>query len=280
MRLRRFIRLFKTEASLPVPTKRFVLDPSMVPIPGTRAPRPLWFLRIALSAAFLFLTVGSAAFAQAVATPVATVSVDFNPGIVYEINRFGRVVGMNEIASTSSAWTEEIDYRNRLIEDVVQATYAAAVEEGLVQPSAVQYFLIGVDSGSASAELAVVERIRNANAASSLQLYFLTEHNNNQDAWYGLGSATLSPAFSDQPATEDAAAEDRGPIDSIYDIVTPYELLSTAEYVSLASELQISEAKLALIVQILVRQNQTANPAFLIQLANTDINQLILIYLR
>ncbi|MCK7484745.1 MAG: hypothetical protein MZU97_03795 [Bacillus subtilis] len=47
--------------------------------------------------------------------------------------------------------------------------------------------------------------------------------------------------------------------------------------VNLANQLGISEAKLAIIIQILIRENQTGNMARLIQLATTDINQLALV---
>jgi hypothetical protein len=280
MKLHRFLRLLEEQATLPQPSRPFGHDDAAVLSPGKmRNPSP-WIRRAVYSFSLILLAfVGFSVYRMNV-DPVATVTVDFNPSLQFQINRFGRVVEVSSSQALGQWLLEDLDVSQRPIEQAIQATYDAAVEKGLVGSTGVQYFLLGVSAASYASEAALTDRIRGASTPSTLRLLFLTQHSAVSETWFGIGSSALSPAFNQQPSSEDVQPTDRGPIDSIYDIVTPLELLTSSQFSSLASTLAISEAKLAVVIRILIRENQTENHSRLIQLANTDINQLILIYLR
>jgi len=280
MKLRRFLSILNEQARLPEPTKpSFAALENLVP-PAIHFRPTFWLKRLVVAFSLLFLAaVGYAGYRLNV-DPVATVSLDFNPSIEFRVNRFGRVVDAQSDHPMGEALIEQVAFRRLRIEDAVKATYDKAVELGYVRESSLQYFLIGIASADAVREAAFAERIRTRPGDDSLQILLLTQHGANPDAWYGIDSGSLSPAFDGLPSTEGTAANDKGSIDSIYDIQTPLELLTPAEFASLSQTLGISKAKLAIVVRILVRENQTTNPSRLVQLSNTDINQLVLLYQR
>lgn len=280
MRLRRLLTIMHEQARLPEPTKpSFAALETLVP-PAFEPKRTPWLGRFAAVFSLVFLAIAGYAGYRLNVDPVATVSLDFNPSIEFQVNRFGRIVDARSDHPMGEALIEEVAFRRLSIEDAVQATYDKAVELGYVRESSLQYFLIGIASADAVREAAFAERIRTRPGDDSLQLLLLTQHGANPDAWFGIDSRALSPAFDGLPSTEGSAANDKGTIDSIYDIQTPLELLTPAEFASLSQTLGISQAKLAIVVRILVRENQTTNPSRLVQLSNTDINQLVLLYQR
>jgi hypothetical protein len=281
MKLRRFLTILHEEARLPEPTKpSFAILETIVP-PAIEPNRSPWLKRFVLAFSLVFLAaVGYAGYRMNV-DPVATVSVDFNPSLEFQVNRFGRVVGATSDHPVGEALIEQVAFRRLSIEDAVQATYEKALELGYLNETNLQYFLVGIASTDAQKELSYATRIHEATDDEHLRLMILTRHSSNRDAWFGIDAQTLSPAFDGLPSTEDAAAAGGDQkIDSIYDIQTPLELLTPVELASLSQTLDISQAKLAIVVLILVRENQTTNPARLIQLSNTDINQLVQLYQR
>lgn len=280
MKLRRFLRLFEEQASLPQPTRPFVVDDAFVPSSPYHSKRTPWIRRAVYSLSLMFLAVVGFTVYRLNVDPVATVTLDFNPSLQFQINRFGRVVEVTSSDALGLILIENIRVVQRPIEEAIQTTYASAIAKGYVGQTGVQYFLLGVSASDYAQESALAEKIRTSTTPGSLQYLFLTQHSSSSDAWFGINASALSPAFNGQPSSEDFQTADRGPIDSIYDIVTPLELLTPSQFASLASTLAISEAKLALVIRILVRENQTENHSRLIQLANTNINQLVLVYLR
>jgi hypothetical protein len=278
MKQHRFLNMFRVNAALPTPRKPEFRD-LQIPSPTPFAPRRGWrFQRIAASFSLALLGLLSVFGYWLQTAPVATVTIDFNPSVELVVNAFHRVIEVRAENPDGQRLIQQLEYKNRSLSEVITTVYDAGVNEGFIVQNQLQYFLVGLIGEDAAAETKLRQAI--VNPTSTLRYLYVAKHSSStSDSWYGIGSSSLSPAFNDMPAISGDRTNDFIESDSIYAYDGHLELMSEAAFVSLATQLGISEAKLAIIIQILIRENQTSNMPRLIQLAMTDINQLALVYL-
>ena len=83
---------------------------------------------IAAVAAALMMLVGVGVWVYD--SPVYYVSVDINPSITMEVNLFERVIGTEFVNEDAKALLEDIDLKNRSVEDVIEEIVALLAAEG------------------------------------------------------------------------------------------------------------------------------------------------------
>ena len=279
MKLHRFLQVFRANATLPSPRKPD-FSSLTYPAPAISPQRGFSFRRLAMSLSVALIGLFSVAGYWLQTTPVAAVTIDFNPSIELVVNAFHRVIEIRAENPDGEHLLTNIDYKNRSVAEVVQTVYHVGIDKGYILPDQLQYFLLGFQGDDALAESKLRQAVAAISPASTLRYLYVSKHSTTvANTWYGIGSASLSPAFNEYPASTENRNDQFVESDTLYSQSGPFELLSEAGFVNLANQLGISEAKLAIIIQILIRENQTGNMARLIQLAMTDINQLALVYL-
>jgi hypothetical protein len=83
---------------------------------------------LAASAASVILLVGTGVYAYT--TPYSYVSLDVNPSIEYEVNRFDRVIDATAVNDDGAAIINNLDLENKTIDEAVEETITEINEQG------------------------------------------------------------------------------------------------------------------------------------------------------
>ena len=158
-------------------------------------------------AAALLIVFGGSALALNV--PVAEVSLDVNPSILYTVNMFDNVIEVTAENSDADPIVSTIDWKGKNISDVLSETITALQGKGYLLDD--QWYkesmVVGVNATSAKLETKLVEQLRSEIESVVKEQMGEDVNLDNEDVVIGIGKerVDLAKALSDQFSTTDAA---------------------------------------------------------------------------
>lgn len=208
----------------------------------------------------------------------STISVDFNPSFDLQLNYFGEVIGFVAQNNDALALMDSLPKHPLSPEQALAQIYQYSIEEGIIASQQSQVFLIGFHQASPTQSQKFISALESSAPAS---IYFLFINESNQIAsnrFFQVSTLVpsqttnesvdaLFPSGSDSPSSE---------LDRHNLLAKPLRQLTQAERVVLAETLEISYAKLSLIIQILIFENKTEDLTLFFQYVRSDINTLAL----
>lgn len=130
---------------------------------GAKRRRPRWILALALAACCLLaLGVGGH---QLYFTPTTVLSIDINPSMEMDINRFGRVISLNGYNDDGVALAAELNVENKSYSDAVDALMANdTINDCLDRGEELSIAVVQTDGGKTGQSDAVLEYVSGCTA--------------------------------------------------------------------------------------------------------------------
>jgi hypothetical protein len=101
--------------------------------------QPMWGWKQTLVSAAAMLLVVFGVGVKTYVTPAYVVSLDVNPGIVMEVNRFERVIGVEGQNEEGQAVVEQVGLKNKNVEEAVRLAVGQIKENGYFEENGVIY---------------------------------------------------------------------------------------------------------------------------------------------
>ena len=136
-------------------------------------------------------------------TPVATLTIDINPSFEIELNAFDRVVSITGLDDESNTFLEEINVKNKKIEDLVELFYEKGVEKGYFAENDA-FMLVGVYSSDYQSELEIGDLLADFTKVTFLTVF---QHLENNQLYFVSQDATTSVVTSNEGITPGDVAE-------------------------------------------------------------------------
>lgn len=154
----------QAEESLKAETQHAVLQAMRSGGRGAKRRRPRWILALALAACCLLaLGVGGH---QLYFTPTTVLSIDINPSMEMDINRFGRVISLNGYNDDGVALAAELNVENKSYSDAVDALMANdTINDCLDRGEELTIAVVQTDGGKTSQSDAVLEYVSGCTAS-------------------------------------------------------------------------------------------------------------------
>lgn len=281
MKLKDFKQTLKTSAKFHIDDSRDripVSDYIAKPIP--KRPVFIWDRVVSTMVTLVFVFLLSL-YVYTSIQPVTVLTIDFNPSLELELNRFDRVLDIRSDDAGGQDILSNINYNNQKIDKVMDLIYDYSVAQGYLDPEEA-YVLIGVYGEDESKELSLTDKLADlANYQTlfiiqhSLRSYELgspnylsnTESSTSSEEYYGVIDSSDSPAVIGDlfPSAEDADNAEA-------------PRLTEAEMISVANTLAISPTKLALVLDIFYLSEDYGTENDLYILAMMEIGDLIVLY--
>ena len=116
-------------------TEGFTIVPEVEPEKAPQKKRLFPIRRIAALAACLAAVIIGAAGAQAYFTPTSALSIDINPSIQLDINRFDKVISAQGFNQAGQAILDQTDVKYMSYDEAIDAILSAAEEAGYLESS-------------------------------------------------------------------------------------------------------------------------------------------------
>lgn len=116
-------------------TEGFTMEPEVEPEKAPQKKRLFPIRRIAALAACLAAVIIGAAGAQAYFTPTSALSIDINPSIQLDINRFDKVISAQGFNQAGQAILDQTDVKYMSYDEAIDAILSAAEEAGYLESS-------------------------------------------------------------------------------------------------------------------------------------------------
>lgn len=206
--------------------------------------------------------------------PISVLTIDFNPSIELELNRFNRVVGIKAANTDAQAFIAQLDYRNKKIDDVVESIYDLGVEEAYFTEDEA-YMLVGIYGEDFKKENKISAILADL---SQITFLTLTEHSNREINQLVVGemqiyyraTTTQEPANAIDASDGYTVTMDETLTYNDGDVVNNLEVLAT--------DYQVSQAKINIAVQIYSAYDTYTTQADFAALVSMDISDLIILY--
>ncbi|XFA99276.1 hypothetical protein ACAG96_01520 [Candidatus Izemoplasma sp. B36] len=233
---------------------------------------PISYRKIAYSAMSVLIVFIFSFYLYLRLTPVSTLTIDINPSLEIELNRFNRVVHINGLDQESLDFIEELDVKNKTVDDLMDTIYSKGLENGYFTVSEA-YALVGVYANDSTKETTIDALV---NQYQNITFLTVTLHEDinvsSVEFNNGLGNYT--------PETNEGAYDDPNDSNSQPGIILDredYTNLTDEAFNELLEELDISVTKLSIILDI-----YNYYPEYSIDdlslLADMNISELIIMY--
>lgn len=148
---------------------------------GAKRRRPRWILALALAACCLLaLGVGGH---QLYFTPTTVLSIDINPSMEMDINRFGRVISLNGYNDDGVALAAELNVENKSYSDAVDALMANdTINDCLDRGEELSIAVVQTDGGKTGQSDAVLEYVSGCTAGHANAHCYALESDDSQMA--------------------------------------------------------------------------------------------------
>jgi hypothetical protein len=286
MRYRQFKRLLAEEIRFDVPSNDYLLNHVHEFYSPSTTPQPqLWrrFFAAMLSFCTLLL-VGW--FIYGYHTPFAVITLEINPAVEITINQFQRVIRVDGINESGDQLIAQVKHRGSL-NSVLQSMIETGETLGFIDESG-DYALLGIRANSYQSETKITTYLNQMLESPSITYVILQKHTVTEEILYSgfalassnyRGDAQAAPAQT-QPATYypyiGASPDFESNFDSI--INDEFEIIQTyneVDFLTLAEQLHLTEARLQLLMQIMVQEDAYPSISTLIALNQLDLSELI-----
>lgn len=229
-------------------------------------PRKMVFSALSL---LIILTMGF--FVRLSVTPVTTLTIDINPSIEVDLNVFNRVIDIEGTNQAGLEFIEELDYKNKSIDDVIITIYNAGVEEEYFTESEA-YMLVGVYSEDFESEEKLGTILDEITDLNILSIFFHTSNDTELSRSLSIGSQEFEDSLysSVDGLQNDYVAEIPVTSAGVPDVYTDIS--------SLANSYQISETKIVLVIDIFNSSDTYNTNTDFEYLVALDISALIQLY--
>ncbi len=299
MNIRRFKSILHEEATLRIPeTIGKLQEPERHYRPQAR-PRRLWQLRhvLRLSLSALTLVVVAAVGMLFWYRPVATLTLDINPSFAIKINVFEHVVDMQALDGEGEAVLANLASTNGDLSHILATLFAEGVSEGFLA-EAEAYLLIGISARNYEAEQKLAARVQSLQLAPTTTIRIVNRHTEASESiiyrYARMADAEIAANSQQPPVTTAVASPDfaqttqqespSGSYGFSFDSLTTIYAssvagsLSEADFLLLASELEITEAKLQLVLEVFFFYPEYDDEEDLLALAEMSLRDLFALY--
>ncbi len=208
----------------------------------------------------------------------SVVSVDFNPSFDLKVNYFGEVIGYDAQNSDAEQLQNQLPKHPLSPAQAIEELYQLSIEKGFVSTNQANVFLIGFHESSPTQSTRFVASLEEANQSSIFFLFLSDSSVSTSTRFYKVQTTTpefsgtenvdsYQPSYQETPETE---------IDRHNLLTKPLRQLTPSERVALANSLEISYAKLSLIIEILIFENKTEDLTRFFEYVRSNINSLAL----
>lgn len=234
---------------------------------------PVSFKKIAYSAMSVLIVFIFSFYLYIRLTPVSTLTIDINPSLEIELNRFNRVVNISGSDQESLDFIDELNVKNKTIENLMDIIYSKGLENGYFTDSEA-YALVGVYADNIEQETKLDTLV---NQYLNITFLTITLHQdiNISNVEFNNGIEDYRPETTTESALDGANDSNDQP-GAILDR-EDYTNLTIDEFNELLEELDISVTKLTIILDI-----YNYYPEYSIDdlslLADMSISELIILY--
>ena len=235
---------------------------------------PNYFRKIAVSVMSLFVVFIFSFYMYLNLTPVSTLTIDINPSILVELNRFNKVVNITGADAEGIDFANDLSVKNSNLDDLLEAIYSKGIEEGYFTSTNASA-LIGVYAKDYETEYLINQLVTNV---PSINVLAINQHLENDDL-----RINSNYTFTYETITEGATSdlnEYPGVEDGLDFPVYNYGIgnITEEELGDLIDEYGLSYTQLEVILYIF--QNSTDYTSYddFIILVNLDISTLIDLY--
>lgn len=237
--------------------------------------KPNYFRNIALSAMSFMVVLLFSFYIYLNLTPISTLTIDINPSIEVELNRFDRVVNIKANNQEGLDFISELNVKNKPLDTLLNQVYQKGIENGYFNESNA-YALIGVYGENYEIENRINQVVSNN---ESIQVLAINQHSENNELRFSSSISliiettygSIDENFGETPGDQNS---DDYPAtgDIILEEITSEELLNIIE------EYALSQTHLEVIIQIFNdNANYTTDEDFM-YLVNLSISDLIDLY--
>ena len=229
-------------------------------------PRKMVFSALSL---IIILTMGL--FVRLSVNPVTTLTIDINPSIELELNVFKRVVNISGTNQEGLEFIEEIDYKNKPIDDVIISIYNKGVDMAYFSESEA-YMLIGIYGEDYDSEVSLSAILGEISEVTILSIF----QHNQSDQQYSLylsSESAESDDYIDSTVGDNQTTVNGDPTYVYSEIYDGFEDISV-----LANDYGISKTKMLLVIDVFNGYSEYTTESNLIYLTELDIATLIELY--
>lgn len=291
MRYRHFKRMLADKIRLDVPSNDYLLNHvHEFYQPTTNIQPRLWSRFFAATLSFCtLLLVGW--FIYEFYTPFAVITLETNPAVEITINQYQRVIRVNGINESGEYLITHVKHRGSL-NSVLQSMIETGQTLGYIDESG-DYALLGIQANSYQNEAKITTHLNQMLESPSVTYVILQKHTAIEEILYsGFALATSSrrddaqavPAQT-QPATYypyiGASPDFESNFDSI--VNDEFEIIQTyneVDFLTLAEHMHLTEARLQLLMQIMVKEEAYPSISTLNALNQLDLSELIERYMN
>ncbi|MBI9008640.1 MAG: hypothetical protein JEZ05_01300 [Tenericutes bacterium] len=234
-----------------------------------RKPFPRKMAFSALSLVFI-LIIGL--FINLSVKPVTSLSIDINPSIVVDLNVFNRVVSISGTNQDGLEFIEDIQYKNKRVEDVIHNIYNTGLEKEYFTESEA-YMLIGVYSEDYKTEVKLGDIFNEITEVQILSIFLHSETVSESILNSVVSGAQDSVDYmTDIPTVDSSIPEGLDPG------ITYKAFDSSDDVTALANSYQISQTKMVLVIDVFNESDTFVTENDFQYLVDLDIASLIELY--
>ncbi|MBU1144284.1 MAG: hypothetical protein KJ971_00305 [Firmicutes bacterium] len=289
MKYSEFKNLIKQHSSFAIPKEKdisFIVENHYQEKEMSIPSKP-YFKKLIYSLSLVSVMIFSLVIIGIYITPSISVTLDINPSVELQINRFGKVIGVESLNEDSIVLIDGLSYRNQNLEIVLQQLYDISILEGYSSTEQ-SYFLFGVQGSSYEKESEIEQIILSSFDSESVSLLVMNKHNESTDTIYsGFVSESIpyreffvsSSENTILTTTAYSGEQDSSNLPSdTYDYTYIGSLLSQVAFSDLALSLHITEAKLQLILNIVQAYPEYNTFTKITEFSNFSIQELFALY--
>jgi hypothetical protein len=300
MTYRKFRQILADSASFSVPYQQDLLDSvhqSPYLLPQSDKQRRFRFrVLLLLSGILSALLIVSALFLQFL--PKTTLTIDINPSLELTLNHYNRVIRVEGLDQEGDMLAQNLPSKTGSLTKVLTSIQNTALQDRYLESQETP-MLFGIEGTSYEQELKIKSLLVDHFLESSTPILVLNQHTDDANHWiYGFARlessglfTTAMPIFTTtammytsawQTTLSPSSPSTSSSNDSTSDIADQEYTLpefTLMEFRSLADSLDITEAKLQLVLEIYQGYSAYQTVADLEQLANTPLETLYSLYL-
>lgn len=192
---------------------------------------------------------------------VEVISLDINPSVDIELNRYGKVVNISPQNADAIMLVDHLDVSRGKLEKVLLDIYDKSIELGFSSEDE-SFILMGILGKSFESEIALAAVIDQFYLTLPVSLLTMNKHSEVEYIYFSgfvdaskESSADFNDIFAEggmMTTTTMAGTDDsESPVDDFYsNQISSFSSMSSSEFTHLAEDLEISEAKLQLVLSI------------------------------
>jgi hypothetical protein len=232
-------------------------------------PRKPFSRNMVFSALSLMIILTMGFFIRLSVNPVTTLTIDINPSIEVELNVFNRVINIAGTNQDGLEFIDELSYKNKPIEDVIQNIYNTGVEMEYFTESEA-YMLVGVYGEDYDTEVHLGEILAEITEINILSIFQHNSINPELSLTVSMQRDAVESTSDYLTGVDETPALDNQLDDNYYS--------DDFDMTTLLEQYQISEAKMVLVVNIFNASETYIADSDFEYLVDLDIATLIEMY--